>query len=67
MLEIGTKDITAPEGTVPPHSEMPVGCRFATRCPRALPRCAGEAPPLQPARTGADGPLDHQFACWNPE
>ena len=67
VLEIGTKDITAPEGTVPPHSEMPVGCRFATRCPRALPRCAGEAPPLQPARAGADGPLDHQFACWNPE
>ncbi|EEX14753.1 oligopeptide/dipeptide ABC transporter, ATPase subunit [Citreicella sp. SE45] len=67
VLEIGSKDLTAPEGTVPPHSEMPVGCRFATRCPRALPRCAGEAPQLVPARDDATGPLDHQFACWNPE
>lgn len=67
VLEIGTKEITAPEGTVPPHSEMPAGCRFSTRCPRALPRCSDAVPPLQPARTGAESPLDHLFACWNPE
>ncbi|MCR8546211.1 ABC transporter ATP-binding protein [Salipiger sp. P9] len=67
VLEIGTRELTAPEGTVPPHDRMPAGCRFATRCPRALPRCAGEAPPLIPARDGAESPLAHHFACWNPE
>ncbi|MGI3168523.1 ABC transporter ATP-binding protein [Pseudooceanicola sp. C21-150M6] len=67
VLEIGTGEVAAPEGTVPPHSQMPAGCRFATRCPRALPRCWTEAPPVEPARPGASGPLDHHFACWNPE
>ncbi len=67
VLEIGTKTLTAPEGTVPSHAQMPPGCRFSTRCPRALPRCAGEAPPLVPVRSTAAGPLDHHIACWNPE
>lgn len=61
VLEIGTTDLTAPEGTVPSHEDMPPGCRFATRCPRAQDRCWSQAPPL----TQADGA--HQFACWNPE
>ncbi|EEB84002.1 ABC transporter ATP-binding protein [Roseobacter sp. GAI101] len=67
VLEIGTKDLSAPEGTVPSHDQMPVGCRFSTRCPRALTRCTHEAPPLVPARDTATGPLDHHIACWNPE
>jgi len=67
VLEIGTKDLTAPEGTVPSHAKMPLGCRFATRCPRALPCCADDAPPLVPARDDAVAALDHHIACWNPE
>ena len=67
VLEIGRHDLTAPEGTVPSHDQMPAGCRFATRCPRALPRCAAEMPPLTPAGGGDGGPFDHLFACWNPE
>jgi oligopeptide/dipeptide ABC transporter ATP-binding protein len=67
VLEIGTQDLTAPEGTVPSHADMPSGCRFSTRCPRALARCAADAPPLVPACETATGPFDHHIACWNPE
>jgi peptide/nickel transport system ATP-binding protein len=38
----------------------PVGCRFATRCVRAQPRCLSDEPHL----AGADP--QHQFACWYP-
>ncbi|WP_260349825.1 ABC transporter ATP-binding protein [Alloyangia mangrovi] len=67
VLEIGRKDLQAPEGTVPSHDQMPAGCRFATRCPRALDRCAREAPPLTPADPARSDARDHLFACWNPE
>ena len=32
-------------GVVPPPSEWPAGCRFATRCGLALDNCAAELPP----------------------
>jgi len=32
------------EGVVPPPSEWPPGCRFASRCPVALSHCAAELP-----------------------
>jgi len=34
------------EGTVPQLSEMPKGCRFATRCSEVTERCIEEPPPL---------------------
>jgi oligopeptide/dipeptide ABC transporter ATP-binding protein len=67
VVEIGRADLVAPEGTVPPHDRMPKGCRFSTRCPRAMSRCTNEMPPSQPADPKRTGPLDHAFACWNPE
>jgi peptide/nickel transport system ATP-binding protein len=33
-------------GTVPPLSQRFVGCRFAPRCPQAMPHCATTLPPL---------------------
>ncbi|WP_045388614.1 ABC transporter ATP-binding protein [Falsirhodobacter sp. alg1] len=60
VIEIGTEDLTPPEGSVPPYDQMPAGCRFSTRCPRADARCAAERPPLQPV-AGRD------LACWHPE
>ncbi|WP_130835357.1 ABC transporter ATP-binding protein [[Erwinia] mediterraneensis] len=45
-------------GAVPLPEAMPEGCRFATRCPFALPRCHVEKPPLNALAPG------HQVACF---
>jgi oligopeptide/dipeptide ABC transporter ATP-binding protein len=45
-------------GTVPPPRNRGEGCSFAERCPRVLPRCRKDVPPL-----AGD---DHRAACWNP-
>jgi peptide/nickel transport system ATP-binding protein len=45
------------EGTVPDPLNLPPGCRFAPRCPFALPRC-NESPPLAEVTPG------HAAACW---
>ncbi len=44
-------------GRVPTPFDMPVGCRFATRCPFAAEPCS-EAPPLTELAPG------HRVACW---
>jgi oligopeptide/dipeptide ABC transporter ATP-binding protein len=48
-------------GMVPPPGARSVGCSFADRCRRVLPRCRDERPPL-----AAIGEVDHLAACWNP-
>ncbi|MBP0614409.1 ABC transporter ATP-binding protein [Jiella mangrovi] len=60
VLEIGTETLDPPEGGVPSYGDMPAGCRFATRCPNALPRCFAERPVL-----AAEG--ERLIACFNPE
>ncbi|MSO92555.1 MAG: ABC transporter ATP-binding protein [Rhodospirillales bacterium] len=45
------------EGSVPDLKAPPSGCRFQSRCPRAMPKCA-EAPLLKEHRQG------HAAACW---
>jgi oligopeptide/dipeptide ABC transporter ATP-binding protein len=47
-------------GTVPPPGGREVGCSFADRCPRVLPRCRLERLPLVEHAPG------HDAACWNP-
>jgi oligopeptide/dipeptide ABC transporter ATP-binding protein len=44
-------------GDPPSPTNPPSGCRFRTRCPFALERCAADEPPLYPV-----GP-DHRSAC----
>jgi oligopeptide/dipeptide ABC transporter ATP-binding protein len=46
-------------GQVPTLTEMPVGCRFQTRCPIREARCA-TLPPM----TTVGGDPDHQVRCW---
>jgi oligopeptide/dipeptide ABC transporter, ATP-binding protein, C-terminal domain len=46
------------EGSVPPIERMPLGCRFATRCPFADQRCFEEIPPDYEPKAG------HRVACW---
>jgi len=55
-------DTPLPEiaGRVPAPFELPAGCAFAPRCPRADPRCHAERPPL-----GDVGP-ERTAACWHP-
>ncbi len=45
-------------GAIPDATALPPGCRFAPRCPRALPACAKNDPAL--------GPDAHAAACINP-
>jgi peptide/nickel transport system ATP-binding protein len=46
------------EGAVPSPASWPRGCRFAPRCPFAIPRCGTEAPGFAALAPG------HAVACW---
>jgi len=45
-------------GRLPSYLNPPQGCRFCTRCPRVMPECATNRPPLFDMGNG------HQVACW---
>jgi peptide/nickel transport system ATP-binding protein len=55
--------LTPITGQPPSLLALPRGCAFQERCSLALDRCAGDAPPLAPAR----GDLRHVSACWLPQ
>ena len=46
-------------GTVPPLSQIPVGCHFCTRCPYATEQCRKNEPPAVETSPG------HRVKCWN--
>jgi oligopeptide/dipeptide ABC transporter ATP-binding protein len=47
------------EGTVPDLLDLPPGCRFADRCPRATQLCIDRHPPLVTEQ-------DRRIACFHP-
>ena len=47
-------------GIVPPLWDLPEGCAFAPRCPKADDKCRSERPPYEMKRPG------HWVACWYP-
>jgi oligopeptide/dipeptide ABC transporter ATP-binding protein len=51
------KDEMVLEGDIPSPIDTPIGCRFASRCPKRFARCAEEAPALQQVSPG------HFVAC----
>jgi peptide/nickel transport system ATP-binding protein len=58
----GPRPLAEIAGVVPSLWELASGCAFRERCPRAMPRCATEAPPMFPV--GAATGSDHAAACW---
>ncbi|WP_425409805.1 ABC transporter ATP-binding protein [Hyphococcus sp.] len=52
--------LSAIKGLPPDLTNLPVGCAFEPRCPRAVERCKTERPSLESHSPG------HKAACWNP-
>ena len=48
------------QGIVPPLWDLPEGCAFAPRCPKADDKCRTQRPPYEERRPG------HWVACWYP-
>jgi oligopeptide/dipeptide ABC transporter ATP-binding protein len=60
-LEERTERLYSIEGQPPALWNLPVGCRFAPRCPYADTRCENEYPPSFPVAEG------HSADCWRLE
>jgi oligopeptide/dipeptide ABC transporter ATP-binding protein len=59
VVHPGTEEVTPLAGASPALEELPPGCRFAPRCPKAQDKCRRTAPAL--TSNGA-----HRVACWFP-
>ena len=60
-LEDERKRLDVIKGTVPLLNQIPMGCRFAPRCPHATEKCTHEMPQLVSIRD------KHNVRCWYPE
>jgi peptide/nickel transport system ATP-binding protein len=58
-LQGAKEDLTSIPGSPPDLIELPSGCKFHPRCPRADARCKRDEPELEAIAPG------HQVACWN--
>lgn len=56
-----TQDLYVIEGTVPSLNDVPIGCRFASRCPFADKICIEKQPELKTFKNG------QQVRCWHAE
>lgn len=54
------RKLVALQGEIPSPFNLPKGCAFASRCPRAVARCREEVPALAGEAAG------HRLACFNP-
>lgn len=52
-----TKEISYIPGTVPNLMNLPTGCSFHPRCPKAINKCMVKAPPIEDLS-------NHFVACW---
>ncbi len=59
LPKLGVRDKLVPiAGMVPSLTDLPPGCHFHPRCPKAFARCQQEAPPLFSPEP------DRQVRCW---
>lgn len=58
LIGLRDKELIPISGTVPSPYNLPRGCYFAPRCPRAMDRCHQEAPPELEIEQG------HTVSCW---
>ncbi|MBI5650753.1 MAG: ABC transporter ATP-binding protein [Chloroflexi bacterium] len=58
-LQGAKEDLTSIPGSPPDLIELPSGCKFHPRCPRADARCKRDEPELEEIASG------HRVACWN--
>jgi peptide/nickel transport system ATP-binding protein len=59
-IDAQTRSLAAIEGSVPALLNLPPGCRFRSRCPRAIHSCAHSEPPL------VESSAERELACFNP-
>jgi oligopeptide/dipeptide ABC transporter ATP-binding protein len=62
-VERKVERLYAIDGQPPSLTSFGPGCRFAPRCPHAMPRCRADVPPSFPGRS-SQGPAVHTAACW---
>jgi oligopeptide/dipeptide ABC transporter ATP-binding protein len=55
----GTNSRVPLAGEIPSPIDIPIRCRFTSRCPRAIGRCSQEVPKLEQVER------DHYVACFN--
>jgi peptide/nickel transport system ATP-binding protein len=60
----GREDLAEIAGVVPSIWELGTGCAFRERCPRAMPRCAAEVPPMFAVHSEVAAGVPHGAACW---
>ncbi len=58
MIGLREKKLVPITGSVPSPYNLPTGCYFAPRCPKAMDRCRQEAPPEFEIEPG------HTVSCW---
>jgi oligopeptide/dipeptide ABC transporter ATP-binding protein len=59
-LETKVDRLTSVPGQPPRLDQLPLGCRFAPRCPRADSKCVNEEPPFSFLKE------NHRAKCWYP-
>ena len=57
-IQADQKELVTMPGSPPDLVEPPPGCRFAPRCPKVMPICRQQTPPLLDHAPG------HSAACW---
>ena len=65
LPKLGVRGALTPiAGMVPSLTDLPTGCHFHQRCPKAFARCSLEVPPLFAPEPGKPGEPGRQVRCW---